>query len=134
MTGRSNRFRFDQQRITITVDKQSLDMEMVTRHFSFLPQSFPFSTPKMYKPRLPGVIDRIPIHKSEHKDGATSPILNHCRDQSMFIKLEGVSNFSVRDIGIRSHNHLPVEWEARDHPGRFGQSGLKTKPETREGV
>jgi len=47
-----------------------------------------FSTHAALNLHINVLYDRVPIHESQHEDGAVPPILNHRGDQSLFVESE----------------------------------------------
>jgi hypothetical protein len=107
VTCRANLTDFDEQRITIAIKPDSLNVLKMTGGFSLDPECLPRSGPIACLAGFKRGLKGINIHVSHHQDIFSLIILDNYRDQPVFIKTQfmqrAFSNFDCFNIFIIAH-------------------------------
>src|SRR5208283_3190388 len=80
---RSRRFRFDKQRVIITICNNGNNMKNIAGCFPFFPETLLRPAPKNNLPIVERSLHRFTVHTSDHEDSPVTNILNNGRDESV---------------------------------------------------
>src|ERR1051326_8822403 len=95
MTGGTDLFDLDQQRVAVAVEGDFLDRLRVAAGFAFHPEFLARAAPEIGPAGFDGLFQRRPVHPGHHQDAAGGLFLNDRRDQpvriefQMFVKVHG---------------------------------------------
>ncbi len=88
MTCRARLFYFDEERVLVAVIENVLDALYVSGGFSLLPEFAAGAAPEPGEPGLNRSPQRFGVHVGNHQDLVVLPVLNHGRDQALFVEFE----------------------------------------------